>query len=97
MEWDEPQLSLPQELGVLCSGVQAGTRRLSLPLLLDSLPRFTELPVRRAENNFRGQGNSSAERQLRSYQQSVLHAMRIWTEVYRTEDEVDANTNFRMA
>ena len=67
MEWDEPEFTLPKELAALWSGVAAGTRRLNLAQLLDSVPRFVELPVRQAENNFRGQGSASWDRQLRSY------------------------------
>ena len=97
MEWDEPEFTLPKELAALWSGVAAGTRRLNLAQLLDSVPRFVELPVRPAENNFRGQGRASWNRQLRSYQQTLLHGLRMWSAVYMCEDQDEATTRFKMA
>ena len=97
MEWDEPEFTLPKELAALWSGVAAGTRRLNLAQLLDSVPRFVELPVRPAENNFRGQGRASWDRQLRSYQQTLLHGLRMWSAVYMCEDQDEATTRFKMA
>ena len=97
MEWDEPTFTLPQELATIWTGVQNGSRKLNLATLLDSVPKFAELPVRPAENNFRGQGRSNWDRQLRSYQQTILHLLRMWTTVYMTTDESEANVKFRMA
>ena len=45
MEWDEPLLSLPQELAVLWAEVQQGTRELNLVTVLDQIPKFVDLPL----------------------------------------------------
>ena len=97
MEWDEALSPLPQELVVLWQEVQAGTRKLQLAQVLDTVPKFQELPIKPAENNFRMQGRSSWDKQLKSYQQLLLHILRLWSTVYTTEDDAEGSKYFRMA
>lgn len=97
MEWDEPSLPLPQELLVLWQGVQAGQRKLNLAQVLEQVPRFAELPHKPAENNFRSQGKTALDRQLRTYQQTLLHLLRLWGTCYLSEDDQEASQRFRMA
>ena len=96
MEWDEVLLPLPAELQKIWTEVAAGTRKLPLSSLLDELPRFEGLPAKPAENNFRQQGKSQQDRLLRSYQQSLLHLLRIMVTAYSAQTVQDSNVRFRM-
>ena len=97
MEWDEQVCPLPAELAKLWAGVQAGTRKLPLATVLETFPKFAELPTRPAEKNFRSHSKSQWVRQLKSYQQTLLHILRMWSTLYTLEDDQDADMKFRMS
>ena len=96
MEWDEEVHPLAPELTQLWSEVQAGTRKFTLAHVLDSVPRFGDLPIKPPENNFRQQGKSTYDRQLRSYQQTLLHILRMLGAAYCSQEGLDSQTFFRM-
>ncbi len=65
VEWDEPLVSLPQELAALWPEIQQGLRKMNLVSILEQLPKFSELPLTPAENYSRTAGKSQWDRQLR--------------------------------
>ena len=97
MQWDEAELYLPMDLAALWQEVQAGTRKLKLNQVLDNLPKFHELPVKPADNNFRLQGKGGHDSLLKSYQQTTLHVLRMMTTAYIQDDESTAQAPFLMA
>ena len=82
LEWDEPTVSLPRELEYIWSQVALGKRKLELRSVLEDLPKFTSLPTRAPENNFRGDGRKEIDKTMRTWQQQILHMLRMQAVVY---------------
>ena len=77
LPWDTPQAELPVELAFIWAGVCGGQRKLDLKTVLDNVPRYVELPQAALVNNHRLDGSSKLDKKERSWQQLLLHAMRI--------------------
>ena len=82
LDWDEPGVPCPVELAYIWNGVQSGARRLDLKQVLDSIPRFTGLPSKPPENNFRGESNRRDDKERKAWQQSLLHALQLLAAQY---------------
>ena len=54
LDWDEPSTPCPVELAYILNRVQSDEHRLYFKQVLGSIPRFTGLPSKPPENNFRG-------------------------------------------
>ena len=87
LSWDEPLEPLPPDFQLIWQGVRAGTRRLDLRSLLQNVPRYTGLPEQAPLNNHRKDAKSKVDTHSRSWQQSVLHSLRLVTRLYTAEDE----------
>ena len=87
MEWDEPLMSLPPELTYLWTGANTGDRRLNLAQVLVGAPRFREIPGKAPENNHRQDGKNFHDRQLKTYQQSILQLLRLLGAAYTNKQE----------
>ena len=82
LEWDEQTEELPKELKFIYDQVLAGKRKLELRSVLECLPKFSELPARAPENNFRKDGQRSQDRTVKTWQQSLLHILRMQAVLY---------------
>ena len=82
LEWDEQTEELPKELKFIYDQVLAGKRKLELRSVLECLPKFSELPTRAPENNFRQDGQRSQDRTIKTWQQSLLHILRMQAVLY---------------
>lgn len=82
LTWDEQKLPLPAELAYIWAGTVAGERRLDLKTILASYPRFAQLPATAPTNNHRGDGASKQDKKEKSWQQTLLHGLRMLAAVY---------------
>ena len=82
IECDAEEVNLPQELEYLLAGALSSQRHLYLKVVLDSVPRFAELPQRAPEKNYRKAGSGRSDRQLKAWQQQVLHSLRFLAAIY---------------
>ena len=83
--WDETVGKLPRELEELWKRAQSNDKRVDLKKLLEDLPRFSSLPKRPPENNFRQDSRSPGDKYLRQIQQWLLHGLRILAVVMQME------------
>ncbi len=77
MPWDEPEEVFPVELRVIWQLATAGTHKLELRALLEQLPAFKELPRKAASNNYRNHAAGTVDKQVKMWQKSLLHILRI--------------------
>jgi hypothetical protein len=70
--WDERPVDLPKELAFIWKGVLAGDRKLEMRTLLDHIPRFSGLPVKPAEINYRQDGSSKRDREAKAWQATCM-------------------------
>ena len=82
LEWDEPIVQLPPDLLAIWKGALDGERKLDLPLVLQRVPKYDGVPARAPENNHRGDAKSPLDKQLRNYQNTVLHLVRLLGTAY---------------
>ena len=63
LDWDDPGIPCPVELAYIWNGVQSGERRLDLKQVMGSILRFTGLPSKPPENNFRGDSHRREDKE----------------------------------
>ena len=83
LSWDEEPVELPPELQVIWSGVKAQTRKLDLKTILDTLPKFNNLPSKAPENNHRLDSKKDQDRVAKAWSQGVLHSLRFQAHIYQ--------------
>ena len=88
-------MPLPAELAFLWNGAASGERKLNLASILEGVPRFHQLPSKAADNNHRGDGKGNNDRLLKSYQQTLLHILRLLGASYLGDQ--DTNMCFKQA
>ena len=82
LAWDTEEQPLPHELRIIWQGLKAGTRRLELKTVLDSIPRFEEVPVKAPENNHRLDSRRGSDTTVKSWSQRLLHSLRLQAYLY---------------
>ena len=95
--WDEPEVDLPHDLKTLWDRAVTGTKRLDLRAVLEQVPRWSEIPQKPKQNNYRGDGHSKVDKLLKVAQQQVLHAARIQAAIYcllNSEQPEDGQLDF---
>ena len=80
--WDEQEVELPQDLSNLWYRAVTGAKKLDLRSLLEQVPRWSGIPSKPKQNNYRGDAQSKVDKVLRIAQQQVLHAARIQAAIY---------------
>jgi hypothetical protein len=82
LDWDEPSEELPKELLFIWEQVTQGKRKLELRQLLEGFPKFTGLPSKAPENNFRQDCHKATDKLAKTWQQSLLHLLRLQVVLY---------------
>ena len=82
LDWDEPGIPCLAELAYIWNGFQSGERQLDLKQVLGSTPRFTGLPSKPHEDNFRGDSHRRDDKERKAWQQSLLHALQLFAFQY---------------
>ena len=81
LPWDEEVRELPAELKIVWQRCVSGDKKIDLKGLLDGVPPYDTLPRKPPVNNYRGHAGYRNDKVWRSWQQSILHVMRIQAKV----------------
>ena len=87
--WEEPEVPLPKELLTLWERSAQGLRRLDLKSLLETLPRWQQLPGRPKVNNYRSDAGRLPDKAYRLAQQQLLHLLRLQACLYMWDSASD--------
>ena len=82
LDWDEKVEPLPAKLSYVFQKVQSNERRLDLKLVLDQVYKFSGLPAAPAQNNHRQDRKSFNDKLYKSWQQTLLHLLRMQATTY---------------
>ena len=83
LPWDEDTTPLPPDLGELWRRAkQDPAKKIDLKALLDKVPCFEGLPRKPPVNNHRADQGRPLDKQMRAWQQTLLHILRLLTKVH---------------
>ena len=83
LDWDEPEEEMPVELTYIWVKTGKGEQKLDLKNILKEIPRFDGLPGSAPVNNHRLDGMNKRDKLERSWQQSLLHSLRMLVQAYK--------------
>ena len=83
LPWDEITVALPQVFRTIWNRSQSPEGKLELKPILEKWPAFGDLPRKAPHNNYRSQKNSLVDRNVRTWQQTLLHCLRLHAHVHQ--------------
>jgi len=83
LDWEEQEAELSRDLVYLWNKARLGDR-LDLKNILQQVPQLKELPSKAPDNNHRP---TSADKNLKVVQQSILHGLRLFAHSYQLQQE----------
>jgi hypothetical protein len=83
LEWDEQLAPLPGELSLIWQGVKGSARKLDLRQLLETVPKFMDLPNQAPTNNHRLDGKKDQDKSIKAWSQSLLHSLRVQAYIFQ--------------